>query len=210
MHPARPARPAPLNIRAAADDRTEVLVYGPIGDWETSADEVARQLAGITTSAIDVRINSTGGLAWDGCAIYTALVRHPAEVTTHVDGIAASAASIIMQAGEQRVVSEPARVMIHAGSGAVYGRAVDMREMADILDGLDESMAGVYAARSGGEPAHWRAAMDAATWYSADQAVEAGLADEVAAAQGPTASLRPSGREQRLRARHRVRAARKG
>ena len=137
------------------------------------------ELNAIDTKNIQLHINSPGGSVFDGIAIHAALVNHKATVNTIVDGIAASAASFIMQAGDTRSIEKPGTVMIHDASGLVLGNASDMRQMADLLDQMSDTIAGIYADRSGGKTADFRASMQAETWYTSSQAVAAGLADTV-------------------------------
>lgn len=166
------------------DERAELFIYGYIGDdWgedDVTAGGFTRALRNITAPAIDLHINSPGGLVFDGVAIYSALLNHPATVDVHVDGVAASSASFIAMAGDTIAIEKPAKMFIHDASGLVIGDADDMLEMANLLDELSDTIAGIYADRAGGETAPWRAAMKAETWYSAEQAVAAGLADTVA------------------------------
>lgn len=182
---ARTARPAGQagqwwRISGAAEQRATVFIYDLIGDLDLSADVFVRELRAVTAPAIDLHINSPGGLAWDGIAIYSALRHHPAAIDVSIDGIAASAASFVAQAGDTIAIEKPARMMIHDAGGLALGNADDMRAMADILDDLSDAIAGIYADRAGGPVAAWREAMRATTWYSAAQAVEEGLADRVA------------------------------
>jgi ATP-dependent protease ClpP protease subunit len=164
----------------------EVYVYDIIGEWGVSAGEFVNELRGLRGQALDIHINCEGGEIFDGLAIYEALCRHPAAVTAYVDGVAASAASFILQAADERVMAPRSRLMIHDGHGFVYGNAGDMRAMADILDDLSDNIAEIYADRAGGTRKTWRAAMlgegksDDGTWYDAAAAVAAGLADRVA------------------------------
>lgn len=194
-----------LDVRAAGGGRTAVLVYGYIGDdWDgVTASAFARELAGIGNGGIDLHINSGGGSVFDGIAMHAALRNHSSDVTSYVDGIAASAASFLAMAGDEIVIEKPAKMMIHNASGLVYGHKSDMREMADLLDELDGTIAGMYADRTGRPAAQWSAAMDATTWYSAAQAVEVGLADRVAN-DSSTTSAPDDRRSQMIRARARV------
>jgi ATP-dependent protease ClpP protease subunit len=116
---------------------------------------------------------------FDGVAIYNALRSHKATVAVQVDGIAASIASVIAMAGDSVTMGRGTRMMIHNPSGLVLGQAKDMRETADLLDELAKDIAGFYSARAGGSVDQWLASMDAETWYSAQEAVDAGLADSV-------------------------------
>jgi ATP-dependent protease ClpP protease subunit len=193
-------------IGNADGDRAEVFIYGYIGDdWneeDVTAASFTKQLRGITAPAIDLRVNSPGGAVFDGIAIYTALLDHPATVDVTVDGVAASAASFVSMAGDTIAMQKPAKMMIHDASGIVLGNAADMQEMADLLNELSDTIAGIYADRAGGTVAKWRDAMKAETWYSAAAAVEAGLADRVA---NDTTQSAPEDRRRSQTARARAR-----
>jgi len=117
---------------------------------------------------------------WEGLAIVNQLRRHPAPVTAVVDGIAASAASFIACGGaDQVVMGRNAQMMIHDAWGLCVGNAGDMRGLAERLDKISDNIASIYADRAGGDAATWRAAMLEESWYNADEAVAAGLADTV-------------------------------
>ena len=161
-----------------AETVAEVHIYDEIGYWGTSAKDFAQQLAELDVDRIQLRINSPGGNAWDGVAIMNTLRRHRARVEVTVDGIAASAASLIAMAGDHITMSRSAQMMIHDGSAMAWGNAATMRETADLLDKLSDSYADAYAKRAGGSRSAWRDVMRAETWYTAEEAVLAGLADE--------------------------------
>jgi ATP-dependent protease ClpP protease subunit len=189
-------------VRNATGDRAELLIYGPIDDWDgVSASAFVRDLRGITAKGIDLHINSPGGLVFDAIAIHAALKNHAATVDVYVDGLAASAASFVAMAGDTITVEKPAKMMIHDANGLVLGGAADMRAMADLLDELSDTIAGIYADRAGGSVASWRDAMRTETWYSAADAVKAGLADKVA---NDTPAAPEDRRSQLIRARARV------
>lgn len=170
-------------IENKADDPggpVEVFIYDEIDPyWGVSADSFVRDLAAIDADQITVRINSPGGGVYDGIAILNALRAHPATVTTIVDGLAASAASFIAMAGDEIVVRRNAEIMIHDSWQVCGGNAAELRKTADNLDRLSDNIASMYAARAGGTVEEWRALMQAETWYTADEAVEAGLATRV-------------------------------
>lgn len=174
-----PTRPL---AQSDAPTKAELHIYQAIGydPWGEgiSARQLAQQISELDVDAIDVYINSPGGDAWDGIAIMNALRRHRATVTVTVDALAASAASVIAMAGDHVVMNRGAELMIHEASGCVWGDAEEMRKTASVLDKLCESYADAYAARAGGDRDTWREAMRAETWYTAEEAVEAGLADE--------------------------------
>lgn len=163
----------------AGTGAAEVWVYDEIGWFGVSAQDFVRELTTIKADKIDLHISSPGGDVFDGLAIYQALRNHPAQVTTYVDSLAASAASFIAMAGDVRVIAPHAQMMIHEAWGMCVGNAAEMAKMQDELDRLSANLAGIYAKRAGGDAETWRAAMRAETWYSAEEAVAAGLADRV-------------------------------
>ena len=117
---------------------------------------------------------------WEGLAIVNQLRRHPAPVTALIDGIAASAASFIACGGaDQIIMGRNAQLMIHDAWGMCVGNAGDMRDLAERLDKISDNIASIYSDRAGGDTATWRAAMLEESWYNADEAVAAGLADTV-------------------------------
>lgn len=160
---------------------TEIMIYDEISDWGVTAYDFVSELRGIVTPNVTVRINSPGGSIFDGFAIYNALLSHPARVKTQIDGIAASAASFIAQAGDEIVAAEASTMMVHGGSGLCWGKAADMREMADLLDKLDGQMAQIYAQRTERPVDEWLAQMPLDTWYTSSEALVAGLVDRVEA-----------------------------
>lgn len=168
-------------ISNAAATTAEVVIYDEIGEWGVTAKNFVEDLGKVTAKNIDVRLNSGGGSVFEGLAIYEALRRHPANVTTYVDGIAASIASVIAMAGDRRVVSRNGSLMIHEASGVCAGPGSDMRQMAELLNRISDQIADVYAQRTGeGTLESWRALMKEETWFTGAEAVEAGLATESA------------------------------
>lgn len=173
--PANQARTAP-KVVGQADGATEMLIYDEISWWGISAADVAAVL-GSVTGDLHVRINSPGGDVFDGIAIYNMLIDHPGKVTVTVDGLAASAASFISMAGDEIRMNRGSQMMIHDAAGMCWGNAADMTAMAALLDMVSGTLAGIYAARTGVDAEQWRGAMREETWYTAEAAVEAGLAD---------------------------------
>ncbi len=164
----------------ADEDTTDVAIYEAIGGWwGMLASEFIAEINKITTNNIRVRINSPGGSVFDSIAIYNALVAHPANIIAHVDSLAASGASIIAMSGDKRVMGIGSQMMIHDAAGLEIGNAAIMREMADFLDKQSDNIATIYQAHAGGTAEEWRALMLAETWFMAQEAVDAGLADEV-------------------------------
>ncbi|WP_349318871.1 head maturation protease, ClpP-related [Mycolicibacterium canariasense] len=167
------------NAAGKAKTSAEILIYDIIDPWGVSAGDFANTLNELDVDEIVVGINSPGGLVFDGIAIMNALKRHPANIVTRIDGVAASAASFIAMAGDEIQTSKYAEMMIHEARGYVSGTAADMQEMLDLLVRHNETIAGVYKDRAGGELKDWLKLMKNETWFTADEMIAAGLADTV-------------------------------
>jgi ATP-dependent Clp endopeptidase proteolytic subunit ClpP len=159
----------------------EIRIYDEIWFWGVNADDVARDLETITAPEILVAINSPGGDVFESIAIYNALRAHSARITTRVDGLAASGASLIVQAGDRRLMMSSAQLMIHEPWGIAIGPASEIREFADLLDKETEVLAGIYAERSGQSVEHFLELMGggADVYLTDKESVAEGLADEV-------------------------------
>jgi ATP-dependent protease ClpP protease subunit len=173
-------------ITNLADGVDEVYIYDEIGWFGVTAADLIQQLRELTSKRLSVRLNTPGGDAFDSIAIMNALRAHPATVEVTVDSLAASGGSIIAMGGDTVTMAPASQMMIHNASGLVIGNAVDMREMADLLERQDANIASIYQARAGGKLDDWRAAMQAETWYSAQEAVDAGLAETVGTVDSQT------------------------
>ena len=174
-------RPPWYQIRGIDGGAAEILIYDEIDSWlGVSAEQLAREISALDSNrALTVRINSPGGNIYDGVAILNSLRSHPGKVTVVVDGIAASAASVIAMGGDEIVMNRNSEMMIHNGRAIATGGAEDMRKMADRLEQVNANMATIYADKAGGTADEWRAIMAAETWYSAEEAVTAGLANRI-------------------------------
>lgn len=175
-----------VEVRAQAQDgqptSADVYLYDAIGGWwGVLASEFVQEIADLDVEQINLYVNSPGGDVYDGVAIMNALRRHKARVVATVDGLAASAASFIIQAADERVMARGSELMIHDAWTIAIGNPEALREAADRTDRISNSMAGLYAERAGGTREEWRAAMQAETWYTAEEAVTAGLADRTEA-----------------------------
>jgi ATP-dependent Clp endopeptidase proteolytic subunit ClpP len=174
----------------------EILIYDAIGKsfWDddaVSAQSFVTALADLGDVAeIKLRINSPGGDVFDGVAIYNAVKNHKAKVTAHVDGIAASAASLIAMAADKIVMPSNAFMLIHQSAGFSMGNAEDMIALAADLQRIDKSMAATYAARSGQPASKVRALMKEDRLMDATEAKSLGYADEIASPVKMAASMR--------------------
>jgi ATP-dependent protease ClpP protease subunit len=160
-------------------DIMEPIGYDPWFDEGVGAKQFVKELREIKASRIELHVNSPGGLAFDGVTIYNALRDHDAYVVATVDGLAASAASVIVMAADEVVMNRGSEVMVHEAIGFSWGNADDMEYMRDLLDKLSSDIAAIYADRAGGTAKDWRDTMRGEQWYAASEAVEAGLADRL-------------------------------
>jgi ATP-dependent protease ClpP protease subunit len=202
----RPENGRWYRITNATSEKAAVYLYGQIGmDWwgeGNSAAQFAQDMQAITAREIELHVNSEGGQVFEGIAIHTTIAEHPAAVTGIVDGLAASAASFILMACDTVKMARAAKMMIHdAGTGfaVAQGNAAELREFAqevldtaDLLDELSDTIADLYAEKAGGTRGDWRDIMRAERWYSAADAVKAGLADEIIGQDGTTDSPTPA------------------
>lgn len=178
----RAERPDPKSSEVGT---VSLRLYDPIdswgGYWGISAKEFVSALDELPSDTSEIRllINSPGGEVWEGLAILNALRAHPAKVVAVVEGIAASSASFIAAGVDELHVMQNAEVFVHKAWGMCVGNGDDMAKMARDLEHEDRNIASVYAAKAGGTVEDWLQAMADETWYSAEEAVTAGLADRV-------------------------------
>lgn len=171
--------------RDGADGPT-VFIFDSIGgSLGVSAKKFAADLEAIDAPLINVRINSPGGSVFDAIAIHSTLLHHPAKIRVYVDGIAASAASVIAMGGDEVVMMPGSQMMIHDASMVDDGNAADKAKASTFLDRQSDNVAGMYQRRGGGQVAEWRELMLDETWMFADEAVKMGLADRVDNERGP-------------------------
>lgn len=182
--------PAVQAVAAAAEGEqpkpakaADVYLYDRIGGWfGMTADDFVRDVAALDVDRIVLHLNSPGGDASEGVAIANMLRAHRAHIEVRIDGMAASAASVVAMAGDEIVMGIGSQMMIHDAWGYAMGNAAEMRKAAEMLDSTSNALASTYAARTGGTTAEWRTVMEEESWYTAEEAVAAGLADRVAAA----------------------------
>lgn len=159
----------------------ELVLYGFVGDsyWGDgfTAREVIDALAEIgRDNDVTVRINSGGGYVDDGVAIFNSLTAHKGKVTVVVDAIAASSASVIAMAGDERIMRKGAMMMIHDPSSVAWGTAADMERAVKMLEKHAENLAGIYAEVTGEDVGDIRDDMKDELWLTAEEAVERGFA----------------------------------
>jgi ATP-dependent Clp endopeptidase proteolytic subunit ClpP len=176
----RDSRPDLRIVHNGGSDEAEVTIYDEIGPWYgVNAKEFVSDIKALDVKTIRVRINSPGGSVFDAVAIANALREHSAHVVTHVDGIAASAASFIATAGNEVRMADNAFIMVHDPSTFGYGNAADFRKLADTLDKVGDMIANEYVKRTGQTLATVKQWMSDETWFSAEEAQDVGLVDHV-------------------------------
>ncbi len=164
---------------SAKKHAAEIIIYGDIG-WDVTAKEFSDELKALgDVKAITVRINSFGGDVFDGVAIYSRLIDSGADITVFIDGIAASAASVIAMAGKEIHIAEAGFVMIHDAWTMAVGNADDLKKTAARLEAVSEQIASVYQRRTGQDMDKIRQWMAAETEFNATEAMEFGFATEI-------------------------------
>lgn len=163
----------------------ELFLYGEISDTSWFGDEVTpaqfqRELAALgDISSLNVYINSPGGDIFAGFTLYNMLNRHPAEKTVYIDGLAASAASVVAMAGDSIKMPANATLMIHNAWTYTSGDAEELRKTADELERINGQIAEIYASRTGKDKDEISALMAEETWMSGTEALEMGFIDEL-------------------------------
>lgn len=171
-----------------------INIYGDITSYpyfesDVSASNLSKQLGEMKdVSKINVFINSYGGEVAEGLAIYNALKRHEAKVVTYCDGFAASIASVIFMAGDERVMNEASLLMIHNAWTCATGNAEELRKQADDLEKITQSSVGVYKAHSSLSEEEIKVLMDKESWISPTEAIEYGFATAIEAFDNKNAS----------------------
>lgn len=180
------------------DDAPTVFIFDEIGgSLGVSAKRFVAELEEIDAPLINVRINSPGGSVFDAITIHSALLHHPAKIRVYIDGIAASAASVIAMGGDEVIMMPGSQMMIHDASILEDGNEADHAKASTFIGRQSDNVAGMYQRRGGGDAAEWRELMLAETWAFAEEAVELGLADRT---EHDRTDLPPSMEERMTRA----------
>lgn len=184
---ANAAAPRAFRAEAAQGGEATIYIYDIIGeDWWTGEGITGRRFAEALAavgdaSTIHLRINSPGGDVFEARAITALMDAHSARFVAHVDGVAASAASFIAARADEVEIADGAFFMIHNAWTVVAGNKNDLLSLAAWLEKIDDSIANDYSRRGKADKAAFLAMMDVETWLNAEEAVEKGLADRIAA-----------------------------
>ena len=156
-----------------------IWIYDEItadGYGGVSSGDVVNALRKIGDNPVSVKINSPGGSVFEGIAIYNALRDHSAPVTTSNDALAASIASIIFLAGEERVSAPNSFYMMHEPYSPALGTADELRSQADLLDTAGDTLTNIYVERTNHNVETVKSMMAMETWFTADEQIESGIA----------------------------------
>lgn len=173
------------------EEARTLTIDGVIASESWYDDEISPQIFRAELNAgkgpVELYINSPGGDCIAASQIYTMLQEYPGKVTVKIDGLAASAASVIAMAGDEVQMAAPALMMIHNPWTISMGDAKEMQHTIDMLDEVKESIVNAYQRKSGLSRAKLRAMMDDETWLNATKAIELRLADSIIGDNAPAA-----------------------
>lgn len=174
----RPAnKKSGFRIEASSEsNEARIYIYDVIGYWGVTAEELVPLIDDLDVDTIKVHINSPGGGVFDAWSMKASLERNKAKIIVYIDGVAASAASYLMLAGEEIHIANGGFVMIHEAGSFCIGNAKDMRDTADMLEKITSSIVHDYVASTNLDEKELRAMMADETWFDADEAIEHGFA----------------------------------
>ena len=166
-----------VNAEGDKSAKAEIYVYDEIGGYGIAATQFIQELEALgEVDQIDLRISSPGGSIIEGNVIYNAIKRHPANVTVYIDGMAASMASVIAMAGDEVIMAENALLMIHNPWTVSIGDSEQLRKDADLMDKMKSAIINAYS-RSNYSQEELEELMNAETWFTAEEALNAGFID---------------------------------
>jgi ATP-dependent Clp endopeptidase proteolytic subunit ClpP len=156
----------------------KIKLYGAIGRDITDSEFIS-QIPENGNEDLEIRINSPGGSVFQGWAIYNALIDYKGKKLIHIDGVAASMASVIAMAGDEIYMSENALYMIHNPSSTAQGNANELRKEADLMDKIKGIMVDSYHKKTGIPKTELEKMLDDETWFSAQEAKESKFINDV-------------------------------
>lgn len=169
---------------ATENNEASINIYGDITSWEwlesdVSSYTLSKEIEGLDVDTINVYINSYGGEVAEGLAIYNALKRHKAKIKTFCDGFAASIASVIFMAGDERIMSNASLLFIHNAWTIAEGNANDFRKQAEDLDKITQASINAYMNHVNITKEKLKEMLDNETWISPQDALEMGFATAI-------------------------------
>lgn len=165
-------------------EAVSIQIYDEISsdDWwgdVVTAKAINDQISEANGKPLNIYINSYGGEVFEGFAIYNSLKNYSGYKAVYVDGIAASIASVIAMAGNKVYMNKASMLMIHNASGVAYGNAEEMKKVVNALEQINEVIRDVYKDRTNLDDEQLKSFMDAETYFTPQEAVDYGFADEV-------------------------------
>jgi len=169
---------------ATENNEASINIYGDITSWEWRESDVSsytlsKEIEGLDVDTINVYINSYGGEVTEGLAIYNALKRHKAKIKTFCDGFAASIASVIFMAGDERIMSNASLLFIHNAWTIAEGNANDFRKQAEDLDKITQASINAYMNHVNITEEELKELLDNETWITPQDALEMGFATAI-------------------------------
>lgn len=165
------------------ESSNDIYVYGTIGEswWgeSVSANDIKRKIENIKSGDIHLYVNSLGGDVFDGISISNQLKRHSSKVIVHIDGIAASAASLIAMAGDEIIMPSNAMMMVHRASTFAWGNRDEFEKTLNALDKIDKAVTNTYMNRFVGEISEMEELLRNETWLTAEESLAFGLCDKI-------------------------------
>jgi ATP-dependent protease ClpP protease subunit len=178
-----------IDAEGVKSSKAEIFIYDEIGGFGVNANAFIEELENLgEVEQIDLRISSPGGSIIEGNVIFNAIKRHAANVTVYIDGMAASMASVIAMAGDEIIMADNALLMIHNPWTVSIGDSEQLRKDADLMDKMKSAIINAYG-RSNYSEEELEELMDATTWFTAEEAMEAGFIDGTTEGLKAAASL---------------------
>lgn len=192
-------QPGKIVMEKTGEGEAELLIYEAIGfDFWTGGGLTPKKLTDDLAAfgkldKLTLRVNSPGGDVFDAVTMFNILRRQEAKIAVEIEGLAASAASFLVQAADpgELHISEAGMMMVHQALGVVMGNKNDMADMAAVLEKLDGQIAAIYANRSKRKSDTWMKIMEEESWFTGQEAVDAKLADAVIPAKRVAACVDP-------------------
>lgn len=147
-------------------------------DKSIDADLVREALEDVTDDIV-IKLNSNGGDVFQGIEIYNYLKDHPSEITVEVTGVAASAATFIVAGANKSIMNTGTSFMIHEASSFAWGNKAELKKVLNALETIDDSILSIYEAKTGQTKDQLNEWMESEKWFTAEEAVKYGFADEV-------------------------------
>lgn len=178
--PFKPRALSGYKIENKQDEETTIYIYDEISWFGVSAEDIVKDIiSSDSKKTLNIRFNSPGGSVFDGMAIYNAIKQRKGKTVSHIDGLAASISSLIALASDEVIMADNAFFMIHDPWSIVIGSASVMREEADLLDKVGGAIVNTYMSKTKKTEEEIKNWMSAETWFSAEEAKEAGFVDKI-------------------------------